>query len=165
MDAKKIWSKRDLNSALLRGRQISYPSYHADLRWWWIVKAKVFNLPLFLFWVNGMRVLQEVDMFSCLDHLSIMTKICCVVCARLIRTFSTPSENFVSVWNLVNLLFTQKTLLKLRIYHKYYLTMIIIRLYIYKYRTRAHKTPASYWFLGPFAWRLIWIWPKKWPDH
>ena len=85
-------------------------------------------MQLFLFWVNGMRVLQEVDMISCLDHLSIMTKICCVVFARLIRTFSTPSENFVSVWNLVNLLFTQKTLLKLRIYHKYYL-----HLYICKY--------------------------------
>ena len=85
-------------------------------------------MQLFLFWVNGMRVLQEVDMISCLDHLSIMTQICCVVFARLIRTFSTPSENFVSVWNLVNLLFTQKTLLKLRIYHKYYL-----HLYICKY--------------------------------
>ena len=126
MDAKKIWSKRDLNSALLRGRQILYPLDHRDLRWEEVVKPRVINLPLFLFWVNGMRVLQEVDMISCLDHSSIMTKICCVVCARLIRTFSIPSENFVSVWNLVNLLFTQKTLLKLRIYHNYYLTMITI---------------------------------------
>ena len=130
---KKIWSKRDLNSALLHGRQILYPLDHGDLSWEQVVKPRVINLPLFLFWVNGMRVLQEVDMISCLDHLSIMTKICCVVFARLIRTFSTPSENFVSVWNLVNLLFTHKTLLKLRIYHKYYLTMIIIRLYTCKY--------------------------------
>ena len=33
MDAKKICSKRDLNSALLRGRQIPYPLDHEDLRW------------------------------------------------------------------------------------------------------------------------------------
>ena len=63
---KNMRSKRDLNMALLGSSRVSYPSYQGDLGLERAVIARIINLILFLFWVKGMRVIQEVDMIQLL---------------------------------------------------------------------------------------------------